>query len=81
LDARGHKYYVCVIKNNKEVVKPRLVDEKQLNQIINKYKSLKQYRFYKDVDVFTNLLINIKRFKLVKNLDDFKSLYVKPALS
>jgi hypothetical protein len=77
LRATSNKSYVCVIVNNKILVKPNLIDNNKLDAIKNKYKKINIYECFKDINVFDNLLKNIKKFKLINNIKQLTPLYIK----
>lgn len=81
IDAKSNKTYLCVYKNNKLVIKPCIVDNKELDLKLDKYQSLRIYKNYEKINL--KMLINnhLKHFKLVNNLDKLEPLYLKEAVS
>jgi hypothetical protein len=77
LDARGDKIYVSVVKNNKIVVKPKIINVFELNNLIIKYKQLKIYKYFENSDVFKNLLFHLDDFCLVDDINKLQPLYIK----
>lgn len=80
IDAKSNRSYVCVYKNNKCLVKPKIVLNSELVKIKPKYKSLKIYENYEKVNVFENLLNLTNIFKKVNNFQDITPTYLKAAI-
>lgn len=77
IDAKSNKSYVCVYKNKKCVYKPNIISNSNLSSIKFKYKSLKIYEDYKNVDVFENLILLKSKFILAKNINEVTPKYLK----
>lgn len=77
LDARGNNKYVCVIKNNKTIIKPKITNTKELAKIINKYNDLHVFKQFENANVFDNLLKNLSLFKEIKDIKKMLPNYIK----
>jgi tRNA A37 threonylcarbamoyladenosine modification protein TsaB len=80
LDARGDNFYISVYKNKKIILKPQMVNKSELQKITTKYKTLPLYSFYDNVSIFDHLLNRLADFKLVKDVNKLKPLYIKKPL-
>jgi tRNA threonylcarbamoyl adenosine modification protein YeaZ len=80
LDARGNYYFVSAFKNNVCIVKPIMMSEKKLKQLIKKYPKLPIYSLYNHVNIFNNLVHHYRDFKVIKNINTLTPLYIKKPL-
>ena len=74
--AKSNKKYFAYYKRYKVIVKPQLVDAKNINKLLNKYRA-PVYEDYKNVDVKKNLIRHLPFFKKCKDLNDLEPLYIK----
>ena len=77
INAKSNRSYVCVYKNSKCLLQPTIVFNKDLEQIKTKYKNLKIYEDYKNINVFDNLLSLSNVFKKTNTLSKITPMYLK----
>jgi tRNA A37 threonylcarbamoyladenosine modification protein TsaB len=77
LDARGDLVFIALYKNNKCLIKPKMIKETEAEPLIKKYKTLGIYIQYKSVDIFSNLIYHLNHFKKVTNIHRLNPLYIK----
>jgi tRNA A37 threonylcarbamoyladenosine modification protein TsaB len=75
LDARGEKYYLGIFKNNKKIEEFKIISSEEIKKI-NKNKICIDY---KNINIFNNLLLHIKNFKIIKP-STLLPLYIKPPI-
>lgn len=80
IDAKSNRSYVCVYKNTKCLLQPKIVLNTQLEQIKNKYKNLKIYENYKNINVFDNLLSLVNIFKKINTINEITPKYLKEVI-
>ncbi|MCQ3908599.1 MAG: hypothetical protein MJ200_03515 [Mycoplasmoidaceae bacterium] len=75
IDAKSNKLYLAVYKNEKEIVKPCLIDKKDLAKFKKKYK-LPLIQDQTD-NMYDNFLKHSKSFKKVQDIKYLEPLYLK----
>lgn len=80
IDAKSNKWYMCVIKNSKYIIKPKLITNDELKKTITKYEKLHIYKNFNDTNVFNNLLLLYKKFTLLTSIKNLKPLYIKNSI-
>lgn len=76
IDAKSNKLYLAVYRNQKEVVKPCLIDKDDLTKWQKKYSSLPLIQDQTD-KMYDNFLKHIKGFKKVQDIKHLEPLYLK----
>jgi len=74
INAKTNLFYISVIKNNKNILKPCIVNKEKVDEIINKNIKLPVFKNYEIFNLEKNLLFHLKNFKPIKNLEP---LYLK----
>ncbi|MDR0341048.1 MAG: hypothetical protein LBH55_02135 [Mycoplasmataceae bacterium] len=71
------KSFVSVKKDNILVIQPQYLDNIEIEKICEQYINAKIIKNYQNIDIFENVIYNIKNFKLSENIEP---LYLKEAL-
>ncbi len=80
IDAKSNRTYVCVYKNTKCLVNPKIVLNSELSKIKTKYRNLKIYENYNKINVFDNLMSLLNVFKKASKISDITPTYLKAAI-
>ena len=75
IDAKSDKSYIAIYKNNKEILKPTIFLNTELEKIISNYKDAATVCNKTD-ESYDNFLLHKKHFKLI-NTKDLQPLYIK----
>ena len=57
-----------------------MIDTFTLDKLVKKYKEVKVYKCFDNVDVFKNLIFHLKDFKQITNLNSLEPFYIKKAI-
>jgi tRNA A37 threonylcarbamoyladenosine modification protein TsaB len=80
LDARGDLVFIALYKNNKCLIKPKMINEQKAEALVKKYQNYGVYIQYKSVDIFNNLIFHLKNFRKVISINKLEPLYIKKPL-
>ncbi|XQP56004.1 MAG: tRNA (adenosine(37)-N6)-threonylcarbamoyltransferase complex dimerization subunit type 1 TsaB [Mycoplasmoidaceae bacterium] len=76
IDAKSNKLYLAVYKNEKEIVKPCLINQKDLTKYTKKYSHLPLIKDQTN-NMYDNFLKHTKSFKKVQDIKYLEPLYLK----
>jgi hypothetical protein len=57
-----------------------MIDSSGFNQMMTKFKDMKIYKYFDNIDIFKHLIFHIDDFKPIKNIKKLEPLYIKKAI-